>query len=76
MTTPANGSTPAKRTAAKSTPAKRSTAAKSTTGTTPDPAPSPERLASAPTISVALVCVPDELSTSVLTASRQLDKHT
>jgi len=75
MTTPANGSTPAKRTAAKNTPAKRSTAAKSTTGTTPDPAPSPERLAPAPTIAVALVCVPDELSTSVLTASRQLDKH-
>jgi len=75
MTTPANGSTPAKRTAAKTTPAKRKAAATSTTGATPAPAPSPEPLAPTPTIAVALVCVPDELSTSVLGASRQLDKH-
>lgn len=75
MTTPANGSTPAKRTAAKATPAKRTSAAKSTTGSTPNPAPVPELVAPTPTIAVALVCVPDELSTSVLGASRQLDKH-
>jgi len=75
MTTPANGSTPAKRTAAKTTPAKRKASATSTTGTTPAPAPSPEPLAPAPTIAVALVCVPDELSTGVLSASRRLDRH-